>query len=410
MRKEPLAIATSEDNRDEAFSHLAPYIPYGRQSINQADINAVISVLRSDMITQGPTVERFEKTLANYCWAEFGVAVNSATSALHIACLALDVGKGDIVWTSPVSFVASSNCALYCGAEIDFIDIDPNSYNISVNALEEKLQTAKKSGKLPKVVIPVHLSGLPCDMRNIRRLAKQYGFKVIEDASHAIGGRYLNEPIGSCHYSDITVFSFHPVKIITSAEGGMAMTNTPELATRMQRLRSHGITKDSQLMTHEPDGSWYYQQIELGFNYRMSDLHAALGISQLQRIDKFVERRHEIATLYDNQLTDLPLHLPFQATDSYSALHLYIVRLDTTNHAFDHAQVFEALRAKNIGINLHYIPIHKQPYYQKLGFRDGQFPEAERYYQQAFSLPIFPEMTDRQHSQVCDALLEVFQP
>lgn len=387
----------------------APYIPYGRQSIDQADIDSVVAVLQSAMITQGPTVERFEKALADYCWANYAVAVNSATSALHIACLALDVGEGDIVWTSPLSFVASANCALYCGARIDFVDIDPISYNMSIEALEEKLKVAEKSGELPKVIIPVHLSGLPCDMHAIGHLADQYGFSVIEDASHAIGGRYLNEPVGSCGYSDITVFSFHPVKIITSAEGGMAMTNNPELAARLQRLRSHGITRDPALMTHEPDGPWYYQQIELGFNYRMTDLQAALGLSQLQRIDGFIQRRHEIANIYDNQLADLPLLLPTRSSNSHSALHLYIVRLDEAKVSLTHRQVFEALREKNIGINLHYIPIHTQPYFSELGFKEGQFPEAERYYQQAFSIPIFPDMTEQQQSQVCDALMEVLQ-
>lgn len=409
MHKDSAALIAMENNHIAASNDSAAYIPYGRQSINQADIDSVIAVLQSDMITQGPTIERFERALAEYCWAEFGVAVNSATSALHIACLSLDVGEGDIVWTSPLSFVASANCALYCGAKIDFVDINPTTYNMSIEALEEKLKKAEQSGNLPKVIIPVHLSGLPCDMRSIRRLADQYQFSVIEDASHAVGGRYLNEPIGSCHYSDITVFSFHPVKIITSAEGGMAMTNNPKLAQRLQRLRSHGITREPELMTHAPDGPWYYQQIELGFNYRMTDLQAALGLSQLQRIDSFVERRHEIASLYDKQLADLPLHLPTRTIDSYSALHLYIVRLETQKTSLDHRQVFESLREKNIGINLHYIPIHTQPYYRELGFMDGQFPEAERYYQQAFSLPIFPEMTDLQHSQVCDALMEVLQ-
>lgn len=388
----------------------APYIPYGRQSIDQADIDAVIAVLQSDMITQGPTVERFERALADYCWVQYGVAVNSATSALHIACLSLDVSEGDIVWTSPVSFVASANCALYCGARIDFVDIDPISYNMSITALEEKLKKAELSGELPKVVIPVHLSGLACDMRAIARLAEQYGFSVIEDASHAIGGRYLNEPVGSCQYSDITVFSFHPVKIITSAEGGMAMTNNPELAARLQRLRSHGITRDPALMTQEPDGPWYYQQIDLGFNYRMTDLQAGLGLSQLERIDSFIDARHEIAQRYDEQLADLPLHRPSRSSDSHSALHLYIVRLDVQKSFLNHRQVFETLREKNIGINLHYIPIHTQPYFAELGFKKGEFPEAERYYQQAFSLPIFPDMTDQQQSRICDALMEVLQP
>lgn len=382
-------------------------IPYGRQDISEADIQAVVDVLHSDFLTQGPTVPAFEKTVADYCGAGHAVAANSATSALHIACLALGVGKGDVAWTTPITFVASANCALYCGAQIDFVDIDPHTYNLSVEHLAEKLVRAAKSGRLPKVVIPVHLCGQPCDMAGIHALSQQYGFKIIEDASHAIGGKYVGEPIGNCRFSDITVFSFHPVKIITTGEGGMAMTQDAQLAKRMQLLRSHGITRDEADMTHAPDGPWYYQQIELGYNYRMTDIQAALGVSQMQRLDEFVQRRHYLAERYDIQLQNLPLNLPRHHPDVYSALHLYAIRLRLDVTGKPHRQVFEELRQRHIGVNLHYIPVHTQPYYQKLGFKTGDFPEAERYYAEALTLPLYPAMSEAQQDQVMDALREV---
>lgn len=379
-------------------------IPYGRQQIDQHDIDAVVDVLRSDFLTQGPAVPAFENKVASYCNVPYAVAVNSATSALHIACMALEVGSGDLVWTSPISFVASSNCALYCGANIDFVDIDPATYNISIEALQLKLQQARKSGRLPKVLIAVHLSGQSCAMREINQLSRQYGFKVIEDASHAIGGRYLGQPIGNCEYSDITVFSFHPVKIITTAEGGMATTRQKELATRMQLYRSHGITRAPELMTHEPDGAWYYQQIELGYNYRMTDLQAALGISQMDKLDTFIEQRHALASRYNTQLLDLPVTSPYQLEDTYSALHLYIIRLQLNQISVNHSTVFDRLRANGIGVNLHYIPIHLQPYYQRLGFRKGDFPNAEKFYSEAISIPMYSSLSFQQQDQVLDAL------
>lgn len=379
-------------------------IPYGRQDISDSDIQAVFDVLRSDYLTQGPAVPAFEKSLADYCGVQHAVAVNSATSALHIACLALGVGSDDVVWTTPITFVASANCALYCGATIDFVDIDPRTYNMSVECLAEKLAQAEQSGKLPKVVIPVHLCGQPCDMAAIHALGQRYGFKIIEDASHAIGGKYRDEFIGNCRYSDITVFSFHPVKIITTAEGGMAMTNDAQLAKRMQLLRSHGITRDPSEMTHAPDGPWYYQQIELGYNYRMTDLQAALGLSQMQRLDEFVTKRHAIAKRYEQLLADLPLITPWQHMDGYSGLHLYVIRLKLTEITKSHRQVFEALRAANIGVNLHYIPVYLQPYYQGLGFKAGYCPEADRYYAEAISLPMYPGLTEAQQDKIIASL------
>ena len=374
------------------------YIPYGRHDVNEADIQSVIDVLRSDFLTQGPAVPTFENAVANYCGARHGIAVNSATSALHIACLSLGVGHGDVVWTSPITFVASANCALYCGAQVDFVDVDSLTYNMSVAHLAEKLAQARTSGKLPKVVIPVHLCGQPCEMAAIYALSQQYGFRIIEDASHAIGGRYKGEPIGNCRYSDITVFSFHPVKIVTTAEGGMALTNDPELANHMARLRSHGITRDTVEMTHAPDGPWYYQQIELGFNYRMPDLQAALGSSQMRRLDEFVTKRLAIARRYDELLSDLPVLIPWQHADSYSSLHLYVIRLDLS--AIIHREVFERLRMNGIGVNLHYIPVYRQPYYARMGFNPSDFPEAERYYAEAISLPIYPSLTEEQQLEV----------
>ena len=381
-------------------------IPYGRQDINQADIDAVISVLQSDFLTQGPAVPSFEEAVAKYCSAQHAVAVNSATSALHIACLALGLGKGDIVWTTPITFVASANCALYCGAMVEFIDIDSRTYNLSVERLAEMLAVAEKAGKLPKILIPVHLCGQPCDMESIYALSQKYGFKIIEDASHAIGGKYKDEPIGNCRYSDITVFSFHPVKIITTGEGGMAMTNDAHLAKRMHLLRSHGITRDENDMTHAPDGPWYYQQIDLGYNYRMTDLQAALGLSQMQRLDDFVMQRHVIAKRYNQLLVDCPVNTPWQIEDSYSGLHLYVIRLKLAEIGKTHRQVFEALRALGIGVNVHYIPVYHQPYYENLGFKTGYCLEAEEYYAEAISLPMYPNLTEMQQDRVIAALKE----
>ncbi len=379
-------------------------IPYGRQTISEADIQAVLDVLRSDFLTQGPAVPAFESAVANYCGAHYACAVNSATSALHIACLALGVGKGDSVWTSPITFVASANCALYCGADVDFVDIDPRTYNISVECLAAKLAQAEKAGNLPKVVIPVHLCGQSCDMEAIHRLSQRYGFNIIEDASHAIGGQYRGQLVGNCRYSDITVFSFHPVKIITTGEGGMALTNDAGLARRMQLLRSHGITRETSEMTHDAYGSWYYQQIALGFNYRMTDFQAALGLSQMQRLDEFVATRHNIAQRYDDLLSHLPVLIPWQHGDSYSSVHLYIIRLQLDLISKTHRAIFEALRVAGIGVNLHYIPVYLQPYYANLGFNIGYCPEAESYYAQAISLPIFPSLTMAEQDQVVSAL------
>jgi UDP-4-amino-4,6-dideoxy-N-acetyl-beta-L-altrosamine transaminase len=381
-------------------------IPYSRQDINQADIDAVLEVLRSDFLTQGPVVPEFEKIVANYCGAHYSVAVSSATSALHIACLALGVGKGDVVWTTPITFVASANCALYCGAAVDFVDIDPRTYNLSVHRLAEKLAQAKDAGNLPKVVIPVHLSGQPCDMAGIQALSYEYDFKIIEDASHAIGGKYRGEPIGNCRYSDITVFSFHPVKIITTGEGGMALTNDAQLTKRMQLKRSHGITRDTADMTQVPDGSWYYQQVDLGFNYRMTDLQAALGLSQIQRLNELVARRHVIAKRYDEMLSCLPVVTPWQHADSYSGMHLYVIRLQLERIQKSHRQIFESLRDQGIGVNLHYIPVYRQPYYENLGFRESHCSEAERYYGEAISLPMYPGLKEAQQDQVVAALRE----
>lgn len=378
-------------------------IPYGRQEITQTDIDAVVAVLRSDFLTQGPAVPLFEQAVGDYCGSLHAVAVNSATSALHLACMALGIGPGDWLWTSPITFVASANCGLYCGAQVDFVDIDPHTYNLSVDRLAEKLAQAEKIGKLPKVVVPVHLCGQPCNMAGIYALSKQYEFKIIEDASHAIGGKYKGEPIGNGRYSDITVFSFHPVKIITTGEGGMALTNDPLLAERMQLLRSHGIIRDSARMECESEGGWYYQQVELGYNYRMTDIQAALGISQLKRLDDFMRCRRVIAARYDAALAGLPLTTPWQHPDGVSALHLYPVRIRDVAEG-SRRRVFDGLRSRGIGVNVHYIPVHLQPYYRRLGFRAGDFPEAEHYYAEAVSLPMFPTLTGLEQGQVIDAL------
>ena len=375
-------------------------IPYGRQNISQEDIDAVVEVLRSDFITQGPVVPEFEKVVSSYCGAKYAVAVNSATSALHIACLALGVGPGDLVWTSPITFVASANCARYCGADVDFVDIDSRTYNLSATRLAEKLEHAERNGRLPKVVIPVHLAGQSCDMEAIHELSIRYGFRIIEDASHAIGATYRGEKVGSGRYSDITVFSFHPVKIITTGEGGMAVTNDPALVKHMARLRSHGITRYPSEMTCPPDGPWYYQQIELGFNYRMTDIQAALGVSQMRRLDEFVTQRHAIAQRYEELLKDTPVTRPWQTPETYSSLHLYIVRLPAGALKSSHREVFERMRAQGIGVNLHYIPVYRQPYYQSMDFKRESFPEAERYYAEAITLPIYPGLNSEQQAEV----------
>ncbi|MGZ5199579.1 MAG: UDP-4-amino-4,6-dideoxy-N-acetyl-beta-L-altrosamine transaminase [Telluria sp.] len=382
-------------------------IPYGRQSISEADVEAVVEVLRSDWLTQGPTIELFEREVARRTGARFAVAVTNATAALHVACMALELGPGDILWTSPNTFVASANCALYCGATVDFVDIDPRTWNMSVDALEAKLLRAQQQGTLPKVVVPVHFTGQSCDMARIHELGRRYGFAVLEDASHAIGGRYRDGAVGSCAFSDATVFSFHPVKIVTTGEGGMVLTNRREVYDRLVRLRSHGITRDPVLMETPPEGPWDYRQVDLGFNYRMTDMQAALGLSQMTRLDAFVERRHALARRYSQRLEGLPVVLPCSDPQAYSALHLYVVRLRLDAIAKSRRQVFDELRARGIGVNVHYIPVHTQPYYQRLGFRPGDFPQAEQYYREAISLPLFYELTEEQQDQVVEALREV---
>ncbi|MBU3568169.1 UDP-4-amino-4,6-dideoxy-N-acetyl-beta-L-altrosamine transaminase [Polynucleobacter alcilacus] len=379
-------------------------IPYGRQDISQDDIDEVVAVLRSDFLTQGPVVPSFENSVAQFCGAKYAVAVNSATSALHIACLALGVGEGDIVWTTPITFVASANCALYCGAEIDFIDIDPFTYNLNASLLADKLAEAEKIGQLPKVLIPVHLCGQSCDMAKIYELSLKYGFKIIEDASHAIGAKYKGEPIGSGRYSDITVFSFHPVKIITTGEGGMATTNSESLAKRMQLFRSHGIRALSDKAHHLNNEIWNYEQIELGFNYRMTDLQAALGLSQMDRLNYFVECRNNIASRYDEALVDLPLITPWQHQDSNSSYHLYPIRIKAPFGEKNQREIYDELRRSGIGVNLHYIPVYRQPFYASRGFFAGYCPEAENYYHQAISLPIFPALSHEDQDYVIDAV------
>jgi UDP-4-amino-4,6-dideoxy-N-acetyl-beta-L-altrosamine transaminase len=382
-------------------------IPYGRQDISQADIDAVVAVLRSDFLTQGPAVPLFEKAVAAYCGSRHGVAVNSATSALHIACLALDLGPGDWLWTSPNTFVASANSGLYCGAQVDFVDIDPRTYNMSPEALESKLVIAEREGRLPKVVMPVHLCGQPAEMQAIHALGQRFGFKIIEDASHAIGGKYQGEPIGNCRFSDITVFSFHPVKIITTCEGGMALTNDPELADRMMRFRSHGITGDAGKMhPRRSDEIWNYQQIALGLNYRMTDVQAALGLSQMARLDEFVHQRQAIARHYDHALADLPLTTPWQHADSYSSYHLYPIRLKLVEGQHTQRRAYDALHAQGILVNLHYIPVYRQPYYEAMGFKEGYCPEAEQYFREALSIPMYPAMSAAQVDEVTRRLRE----
>lgn len=379
-------------------------IRYSQQDITPEDIDAVVEVLKSVNLTQGPNIEHFEQAVLSNVQANYAIAVNSATSALHISCLALDLGPGDWLWTTPNSFVASANCALYCGAKVDFVDIDSFSYNISVTALNEKLTVAEKSGCLPKILVAVHFAGQSSDMATIKQLAEKYGFKIIEDASHAIGGKYKLAPIGNCLFADITVFSFHPVKIITTGEGGMAVTNCEKIAIRLRLLRSHGITREPSEMKNTSHGPWYYEQIALGFNYRMTDIQAALGVSQMTRLSYYVKRRHEIAKSYDDLLSDLPVTLPWQSPDSYSSFHLYVIRINLNEINSTHLEVFNFLREKDILVNLHYIPIHLQPYYQKMGFKRGDYPEAEKYYKEAISIPIYPTIGTEELAIVANVL------
>lgn len=385
---------------------MSDYIPYGRQDINQADIDAVVEVLQSDWLTQGPMLERFEQTVADYCGAKYAIAVSSATAALHISCLAAGLGKGDYFWTSPITFVASANCGLYCGAQVDFVDIDPRTYNISVEKLEEKLIKAEKEGKLPKLVIPVHLAGQSCEMEKIHQLSQKYGFQILEDASHAISGRYQGKAIGCCEFSDMAVFSFHPVKIITTGEGGMVLTNREDLYGKLIRLRTHGITRNPELMTEPSHGPWYYQQLELGYNYRMTDIQAALGVSQMERLEEFVERRRFLAKRYDKLLADLPLTLPWQHPDTESSWHLYIIRLQLEKIHKNHRQVFEELRAEGIGVNLHYIPINKQPYYHYSLCDKNEHYESAQYYQEALSIPLSYRLSLQEQDKIVSVIKE----
>ncbi|MGV6393871.1 UDP-4-amino-4,6-dideoxy-N-acetyl-beta-L-altrosamine transaminase [Pseudomonas caspiana] len=385
-------------------------IPYGRQSLDQADIDAVVEVLESDWLTQGPTLARFEAAMAERCEAAFAVAVCNATAALHIACLAADLGPGDRLWTTPNTFLASANCGRYCGADVDFVDIDPSTWNLDAQALARKLESAERAGLLPKVVVAVAFSGQSCDMRAIAALAERYAFTLIEDASHAVGGRYAGRPVGCGEFAAMTVFSFHPVKIITTGEGGMVLTNRPELAERLGRLRSHGMTRDPAQMDEPSHGPWYYQQVELGFNYRMTDIQAALGLSQLGKLEGFIARRRALVARYQAAFAGLPLTLPGLQAEAESAWHLYVVRLQTEHIESTHREVFEALRAAGIGVNLHYIPVHLQPYYREQGFKPGDFPEAERYYAQAISLPVFPAMSDAQQDYVIEQVQRLLKP
>jgi UDP-4-amino-4,6-dideoxy-N-acetyl-beta-L-altrosamine transaminase len=383
------------------------FIPYGRQDISQDDIDAVVEVLRSEWLTQGPAIERFEQSVADYCGVKYAVAVSSATAGLHIACLAAGLGKDDVLWTSPNTFVASANCGLYCAANVDFVDIDPKTYNLSVENLKIQLGQAEQQHRLPKILIPVHFAGQSCEMEPMADLAQRYGFRIIEDAAHGIGGFYKERPIGSCTFSDMTVLSFHPVKIITTGEGGMVLTNHQDLYEKLIRLRSHGITRNPDLMQEASHGSWYYQQLELGFHYRITDIQAALGASQMHRLEQFVKRRHYLAKRYDQWLKELPLTLPWQHPDTSSSRHLYVIRLELNQIKKTQRQVFEALRKAGIGVNIHYIPVHLQPHYQKIGFKKGAFPESERYYAEAISLPIYYGLSEEDQDRVIATLHQV---
>ena len=390
---------------------MTSYIPYGRQDISQQDIDAVVEVLHSDWLTQGKAINHFEQAVADYCGVKYAIAVSSATAALHIACLAIGLGEQDYLWTSPNTFVASANCGLYCGAKVDFVDIDPFTYNLSIDELTQKLNVngADQQGCLPKVLVPVHFAGQSCDMEKIAALSQQYGFHILEDASHAIGGKYQGKAIGCCEFSDLAVFSFHPVKIITTGEGGMVLTNREDLYEKLIRLRSHGITRNPDLMQAGSHGAWYYQQLELGFNYRMTDLQAALGVSQMKRLDEFVARRQFLAERYNNLLKDLPITLPDQHPDTESSWHLYVICLHLDKISKTHRQVFDDLRQVGIGVNLHYIPVHTQPYYQNLGFKWGDFPRAEGYYKNAISIPLYYGLSDQEQDLVIAGLQEILQ-
>ena len=378
---------------------------YGKQSIDQNDIDAVVEVLKSDFLTQGPAIEKFEKCVAEYCGAKYAVAVTSATAALHISCLSAGLGKDDILWTSPITFTASANCGRYCGADVDFVDIDPSTYNMSIAELEKKLQAAEIK---PRVVVPVHLAGQSCEMDKIYKLSQKYGFKVIEDASHAIGADYKETKVGCCKYSDMTVFSFHPVKIVTTGEGGMVLTNDKDLYEKLVLYRSHGITRDPKLMTGIADGPWYYQQIDLGFNYRMTDMQAALGYSQMQKVDEFVSKRRYLVKRYNELLKNINgIQLPDQNEDTKSSWHLYVVRVDFSKISKTKNQIFAEMKEKGICLNLHYIPVHTQPYYENLGFKGGDFPNSEKYYEEAFTLPLYYALTDEQQDHIVKSLVEV---
>lgn len=378
-------------------------IPYGRQDISKADVDAVVEVLTSDFLTQGPMVPRFETALAKQTGAAHAVCVNSATSALHIATAALGLGPGDLLWTSPITFVASANCGRYCGADVDFVDIEPATFNMCPEALAQKLAVAETAGRLPKVIIPVHMGGQSPDMERIHALCQPHGIRIVEDASHAIGAEYAGRPVGSCTFSDITVFSFHPVKIITTAEGGAATTNNPALAEKMARLRSHGITRDERFMVGPSEGPWYYQQLELGWNYRMTELQGALGLSQLDRLESFVERRNILAKRYDHLLGDLPLRLPGRMPNARSSFHLYVIQLESSNPGM-HRRIFDAMRTGGVGVNLHYIPVHLQPYYRELGFAPGDFPASEAYYARAITLPLHQNLSEEDQNTVVRVL------
>lgn len=400
-------------------------IPIGRQYISENDISAVEKVLRSDFLTQGNVVSHFEDSVAQYCGSSFGIAVNSATSALHISCMALDLKKGDYLWTTPNTFVASANCALYCNANVDFVDINPSTYNMCINNLEKKLEQAKINDRLPKIVIPVHYAGQPCEMKKIFELSQIYGFKIIEDASHAIGAIDFSEntktelknikdlrsyKIGSCKYSDLTVFSFHPVKIITTGEGGMIVTNKERLADRLKRLRTHGITRDKSIMKKRNTNEiWNYQQIELGYNYRMTEIQAALGLSQLEKIDEFINKRHKIAVLYSKYLKDLPIILPLQRKNTFSSFHLYPIRINRNFVNIEKKELYNYLLENEIGVNIHYIPVHMQPFYEAMGFKKGQFPESESFYHDMISLPIYYQLNQKEQEYICSKIRKFFK-